>query len=974
MRAPGRAGLSVLLAMAAALSVTGAALPARAAGPAAATATDPAPVTETPALVDGLADSADASVPAATAARAHLSGHRDRYRIPSPDRDLVTDNVSTDADGSETVRLDQRHKGLPVLGAQYVVRMTHQDGKRTVTGTSGSYFTGLDVDTAGATLPAATAVNRAVQQVRAGLAQGPHRSAPAKDDSAGLSGTDRGLTVLPTGKGVLTRHVTVRGTDPATGTPVVQEVFVDAATGVTLFQYGGLRTFTAPPRTPGAPYGGVAAGSGHRPGTPAKPTKPATPAKPTKPATPAKPTKPTKPGKPGSGSTAVTGSGALLGGGTVSLNLTKDGATGQYLLRDTAHMADTRQKNVIETWDASSLWYQDLSGEWPDGIVPLTSPTPKTGPELTESGAVDAHWAAGKVYEYYRGTHDRDSLDGQGMSINSLVGVTDYGYQWVNASWDGTKMVYGTGDDEYRSLASDIDVVGHEMTHGVVEHTANLVYAGQSGAMNEAIADYFGNAIDVTVDRTPMSDPRASLIGGDLCRTLAPKDCAFRDLNDGATTQKNFTGLPLGSSFDNGGVHLNSTIFGGALWDIRESLGGTLSDRIVYRALTSYLAPLDGFDEGRDAVVAAAKSLGVKGAQLTAVKKAFEDHGIVPGWEKALGVDSDTLLGRLGTQKQYVGSGNEPSAAGGWWAVSKSSADSTAPYAVWVGRTDGKGKPRQVSADDGRYHLSPVTDGKRVVWVAVGDTFDIMSAPVEGGKAKKLYSTPDEISGLSVDGDTVAWSEAGETGLQRVYYLKGTATSPRTVPVSKDYDGAQAPSVKDGRIAYNHSGLFGDAYGVVVEIYTIKTGRTAQLGTPAQAEWISTPVATASGVYWLVDSDWTDDDFTTLRRAGLDGSGVTDLIPESAPNAVRGWGVTASETVITLTVYPSYYAVPASYNDTLAKLHQFTAKGAPIGRVSCARGQQSGAAADTGNRVVWIDTTTTDTDLVTRGRPAGSCA
>ncbi|WP_372337819.1 M4 family metallopeptidase [Streptomyces sp. MK5] len=106
------------------------------------------------------------------------------------------------------------------------------------------------------------------------------------------------------------------------------------------------------------------------------------------------------------------------------------------------------------------------------------------------------------MYEFYRDTFHRNSLDGQGMAINSLVGVTDFGSPFVNAFWDHTKVVYGTGDDEYRSFASDLDVVGHEMTHGVVEHTANLVYSGQSGAMNEAIADYFGNVIDVTVNHT----------------------------------------------------------------------------------------------------------------------------------------------------------------------------------------------------------------------------------------------------------------------------------------------------------------------------------------------------------------------------------------------------------------------------------------------------------------------------------------
>ncbi len=149
-----------------------------------------------------------------------------------------------------------------------------------------------------------------------------------------------------------------------------------------------------------------------------------------------------------------------------------------------------------------SVWYQDVSGQWPDTVVPFTSPTRQLGSDLTGSGAVDAHWAAGKVYEFYRDTFHRNSLDGQGMAINSLVGVTDFGSPFVNAFWDHTKVVYGTGDDEYRSLASDLDVVGHEMTHGVVEHTANLVYSGQSGAMNEAIADYFGNVIDVTVNHT----------------------------------------------------------------------------------------------------------------------------------------------------------------------------------------------------------------------------------------------------------------------------------------------------------------------------------------------------------------------------------------------------------------------------------------------------------------------------------------
>ncbi|WP_431949915.1 M4 family metallopeptidase, partial [Actinacidiphila sp. bgisy167] len=796
------------------------------------------------------------------------------------------------------------------------------------------------------------AVQRAVHQVETALARGPRvggGAAPSRSAAGpGLSGTDRGLTVLPLGDGLLARHVTVRGTDPATGAPVAQEVYVDAATGIVRFQSGALRTLTA-----AAPTRRGAASS-----TPERGKAPTTPA---------------------SGSTGVTGSGILLNGATVPLNLTKDTATGGYLLRDSAHMADSKAHNVIQTWDASSLWWVDLDGEWPAGVVPFASPTTKVPQELTDNGAVDAHWAAGKVYEYYRGTFQRDSLDGKGMAINSLVGVTDVlGFPWVNAFWDGSKMVYGTGDSEYRSLSSDPDVVGHEMTHGVVEHTADLVYSGQSGAMNEAIADYFGNAIDITVSGTPMSDPEAGLIGGDLCRTLAPKDCALRDLNDGADTG-DFVSMPLGPLNDQGGVHLNSTIFGGALWDIREALGGELADQIVYKALTSYLTPLDGFTEGRDAVLAAAKSLHVKGDRMEQVKKAFDTHGIVPDWEKSLGLDSDLLLDRLGTMEVYYANDISPATGGDWWVVPRSSADSTAPYSMWAGRIDGKGKARRISPEDGRYHFSPVTDGKRVVWVAVGDTFDLMSAPVTGGPAKLLYRTSRSIGSLSMDGDTVAWYENEDEGRTSLRYLKGSDPTPHTIPQNRpdvaavtDFARAESPSVKDGRIAYMVSGWWGDdnqQSRAVVDVYDTRTGTTS-FGTPIRTVGFSKPVATASGVYWLADSNVYDEGQAALRRSDLDGSHVEDVIPETSSALLGVSDLTASDTAVTVEVSP-LARTDVPYLNT--KQYQFTSKGTPLGRVSCGAGRQTFAVAGTGNRVLWLDTTTTSFDLVTRARPAGDC-
>ncbi|TFV29644.1 hypothetical protein E4K10_48450 [Streptomyces sp. T1317-0309] len=75
-----------------------------------------------------------------------------------------------------------------------------------------------------------------------------------------------------------------------------------------------------------------------------------------------------------------------------------------------------------------------------------------------------------------------------------------------------------------------------------------------------------------------------------------------------------------------------------------------------------------------------------------------------------------------------------------------------------------------------------------------------------------------------------------------------------------------------------------------------------------------------------------------------------------------------------MTVYPSWGQVFDDPNDSLAKLYQYTPDGSPLGRVSCSVGQQSNAVAGTGSRVLWMDTTTTDTDLVTRNQPAGTCA
>ncbi|MFE6171482.1 M4 family metallopeptidase [Streptomyces sp. NPDC056464] len=905
------------------------ALPAHAATRTTPPAAGPAEVipgreTDTPALVRGIREQAPAGGSAAAAARAYLDGRQSRYRIADPERDLVPAGT-TAADGRETVRLQQRHRGVPVLGGQYVVRMEGGDGERVVTGTSGKYFTGLSTGTT-PEVGEALAVERAVNAVLTELGDGYFSSTQPGEEESSPAGTARGLVVLPIGAGVLTRHVTVHGSGPAGGEPVRREVYIDARAGYPVLQYSAIKTFGTPPATTARSTPGSASRQAHA---------------------------------------AEQGSGVRLDGTTVGLAVEHDADRGLYVLRDRSRIPSDQ---ALSTWDARGKWYTDVAGPWPEGLQEFGSPTPAFGGEATDSGAVDAHWAAGKVYDYFKDKHGRNSLDGRGMSVNSLVGVTDYGQPYVNAFWDGQKMVYGSGDAEYRPLSAAMDVVGHEMTHGVIEHTANLVYAGQSGALNEAVADYFGNAIEADVYGIPATDPDSGLLGERLCRTKSPRECALRDLADGRTTAKSFLGL--GFATDNGGVHLNSTIFGGALWDAREDLGAEVMDRIVYRALTEYMTPLDGFTEARAAVLAAAGDLRIPAAGQRALQRAFTAHGIVPGWESALGVDSDLLLDRVNT------SGTDLGAGGGWWAASKSDETGSEPYSVWAGRADGEGPLRLMSPNDGRFHVNPATDGKTVVWQAYGvDGVDVLARPLAGGPVKKLWHGRTPGSSVDVDGDLVAFDHVTYGGRRAVAHL--SIKDPANVETigGGTYHRAWAPSVSDGKVAYQERRRVRAEYAVGTRVVDVATGENRQIQAATDGTDLGPTAINGTHVFWLLDDDATNGT-TTLRRAALDGSGVVDLSPQTGPGALNAYALTASEDTVTVGAYLPDTEIR---NESLPKLHQFAANGSPDapgtrkGRVSCNRGEQSSAAAVAGGQVVWLDSTTGITQVVTRTRPAGRC-
>ncbi len=99
----------------------------------------------------------------------------------------------------------------------------------------------------------------------------------------------------------------------------------------------------------------------------------------------------------------------------------------------------------------------------------------------------------GATFELYLNAFNRHSIDGQGLPLNASV---HYDVKYDNAFWNGEQMVFGDGDGElFLDFTIPVDVIGHELTHGVTQYSANLTYYGQSGALNESVSDVFGSLI-----------------------------------------------------------------------------------------------------------------------------------------------------------------------------------------------------------------------------------------------------------------------------------------------------------------------------------------------------------------------------------------------------------------------------------------------------------------------------------------------
>lgn len=201
-------------------------------------------------------------------------------------------------------------------------------------------------------------------------------------------------------------------------------------------------------------------------------------------------------------------------------------------------------------------------------------------PAADDVAVNEAYDYLGVTYDFFWQVFGRNSLDGKGLP---LTGSVHYGSDYQNAFWNGEQMVFGDGDGEiFNRFTIALDVVGHELSHGVTESEANLVYFEQSGALNESLSDVFGSLVKQyhlkqTADRADWLIGQGLLaagIHGQGLRSMSAPGSAYDDPLLGKDPQPASMAGFVKTREDNGGVHLNSGIPNRAFYLAATALGG----------------------------------------------------------------------------------------------------------------------------------------------------------------------------------------------------------------------------------------------------------------------------------------------------------------------------------------------------------------------------------------------------------------
>jgi Zn-dependent metalloprotease len=273
----------------------------------------------------------------------------------------------------------------------------------------------------------------------------------------------------------------------------------------------------------------------------------------------------------------------------------------------------------------------DLPGE------PVRSETDTTSNR--DKAVNEAFDNAGTTWDFYNKIFGRESVDNHGKTLVSSV---HYGENYDNAFWNGQQMVYGDGDGViFQRFTTALDVIAHELTHGVTQFTAQLAYQDQSGALNESMSDVFGSM----VKQWALGQTAAQadwLIGaaimapgfkGRALRDMANPGTAYDDPRLGKDPQPGHMKDYVQTDADNGGVHTNSGIPSRAFVLAAMAIGGNAwekAGKIWYVALTERLTGNADFAKCAAETVSVARDLFPEDPSIAAkVAKAWADVGVL---------------------------------------------------------------------------------------------------------------------------------------------------------------------------------------------------------------------------------------------------------------------------------------------------------------------------------------------------------
>jgi Zn-dependent metalloprotease len=276
-----------------------------------------------------------------------------------------------------------------------------------------------------------------------------------------------------------------------------------------------------------------------------------------------------------------------------------------------------------------------------ENTVNLRGPIIRTeaGPASADETAEAAFERLGATWDFYFQVFARNSIDKAGMPIE---GVVHYRRGYDNALWNGTQMIFGDGSGRlFTRLAHSLTVCAHEVSHGVVQYDGPLVYQGQSGALNESMADVLGVlveqwSLDQPVEQADWLVGREILapgVTGKALRSLAEPGTAYDDDVLGRDPQPGHMDGFVVTDEDNGGVHINSGIPNRAFTLVAQRLGGRAwedAGRIWYASLGhERLLPTATFRQfARITRYVASTVFGAGSPQVSAVEEAWDGVGV----------------------------------------------------------------------------------------------------------------------------------------------------------------------------------------------------------------------------------------------------------------------------------------------------------------------------------------------------------